>query len=166
MRRFLFIASLFFVYSLFSSHAFAAVPEFVGAEGCKSCHTGAENVNVYEKWQKSKHAGAFELLKKKGQEKNPKCIYCHTTGYQEGGYKPGSANASKFEGIQCESCHGAGSEYIEIDHMDTGKAVEHGLIIPMESLCIKCHNKDCPSFKGFNFKTYFNKITHIYRKQL
>ena len=166
MRRFLLSASLLLAFSLFSTQVFPAVPQFVGVDKCKECHSGKEQHNVYEKWQKTGHAGAFEVLKKKGQEKNPKCLYCHTTGYQEGGYKTGAASAAKFEGVQCESCHGAGSQYMEIDHMDTGKAVTNGLIIPMESLCIKCHNKDCPTFKGFDYKTYFKKITHIYRKQL
>lgn len=166
MRRFLLFASLFLMLSMFSFQAFPAIPTYVGVDKCKTCHSGPEQHNIYEKWKKSKHTNAFELLKKKGQDKNPKCIYCHTTGYTEGGYKPGSANAAKFEGVQCESCHGAGSAYMEIDHMDTGNAVENGLIIPMESLCIKCHNKDCPSFKGFNYKASFKKITHTYREQL
>jgi Cytochrome c554 and c-prime len=159
MRRFILTtAFLLIVFSL----VHAEKPAFVGAQKCKGCHTGVKKNNLFEKWQKEKHANAFETLKKKGEHQNPKCLSCHTTGYNEGGYKLGAANASLFEGVQCEACHGEGSLYKTLDHMkDMGAAIENGLILPMESLCTKCHNSDCPSFKGFSYQEYSKKIAHI-----
>ncbi len=40
------------------------------------------------------------------------------------------------------------------------KAIAKGLIIPDEKVCRKCHNKESPNFKGFDFKTYAAKIAH------
>lgn len=158
-------ASLCLILSLVTINGWAQKPVYVGAKKCKGCHTGAKKGNIFSKWQMSKHATAFETLKAKGQEKNPNCLYCHTTGYMESGYKSGAANANLFEGVQCESCHGAGSLYMKVNHMkDMGDAVEKGLILPMESLCIKCHNKDCPDFKGFNYDAYVKKINHLIEK--
>jgi hypothetical protein len=148
-------ASLLLVFS----QVYAEKPAYLGAQKCKECHSGTQKNNLYQKWLKEPHAKAFESLKAKGQEKNPKCLLCHTTGFNEGGYKIGAPGTSKFEGVQCESCHGAGSMYIE--HMeDIGKAIENGLILPMDSLCIKCHNRDCPSFKGFDYNKYNQKLIH------
>ena len=135
--------------------------DFVGVKKCKMCHKGKKKGEVYEKWLKGPHAGAFETLKKKGEEKNVKCLECHTTT----GYKSGDAKASKLEGVQCEMCHGAGSDYKKLSVMkDKKKSLAKGLIVPTEALCKKCHNKKSSNFKGFNYKEYLKKIDHNYRK--
>jgi hypothetical protein len=147
------------------SLVYPGLPDYIGAKKCKPCHTGPKHANVYEKWEAAVHARAFKTLKAIGEEKNPKCLKCHVTGYNEGGYKTGAPNAPDFEGVQCESCHGAGSEYVKLSVMkEADSAVGHGLIVPMESLCIKCHNEESPTFKGFNYQEALKKITHIYRK--
>lgn len=139
--------------------------DYIGVKKCKMCHKGAKKGEVFEKWEKGPHAKAFETLKTKGEEKNPKCLECHVTGFNAGGYKVGDANASKFEGVQCESCHGAGAKYKSLSTMkDKKKAMEKGLIEPTEEVCKKCHNKKSPDFKGFDFKKYSEKISHVYRK--
>lgn len=139
---------------------------YIGVKKCKMCHKGEKKGEVYEKWQKGPHVGAFESLKKKGSEKDPKCLECHVTGFNSGGYKIGDENAAKFEGVQCESCHGPGSAYKKISIMkDKKKAIENGLIEPNEELCKKCHNKNSPDFKGFDVKEYMKKIDHTYTKK-
>lgn len=141
-------------------------PTYVGAQKCKGCHTGPKNGNVYEKWQKNVHAKAFETLKAKGEEKNPKCLICHVTGFNDGGYKVGDPNASKFEGVQCEACHGKGALYKKNSVMkDVGQAVNVGLLFPVEAVCIKCHNKKNPTFKGFDFNKSVKKIDHHFKEQ-
>jgi hypothetical protein len=140
---------------------------YIGAKKCKMCHKGAKKGEVYEKWEKGPHARAFETLKAKGEEKNEKCLDCHVTGFnQEGGYKVGDANASKLEGVQCESCHGPGSVYKKLSIMkDKKKSMENGLIEPNEELCKKCHNKNSPTFKGFNYAEFIKKVDHTYTKK-
>lgn len=49
-----------------------------------------------------------------GKEKKYDCGSCHTTGYSKEGNqlgKPGLIGTWKFEGIQCEACHGPGREH-------------------------------------------------------
>ena len=136
---------------------------FTGAKKCKMCHKGEKKGNVYEKWEGSPHAKAFETLKTKGEEKNPKCLECHVTGFNSSGYKIGDAKAAEFEGVQCESCHGAGSAYKAMSIMkDKNKSIEKGLIIPTEEVCKKCHNANSPTFKGFIYAESVKKIEHKY----
>lgn len=138
-----------------ASTIFAA--DFITSTKCKMCHKGAKKGEVFEKWEKGPHAKAFESLKAKGEDKNPKCLECHTTGYDGSAYKE--------EGVGCEACHGAGSDYKSMSVMkDKAKAMEKGLIAPDEALCKKCHNEKSPTFKGFNFAEFSKKIDHTYTK--
>ncbi len=160
MKKLLMVGMIVFV---FCGLTFSA--DYIGAKKCKMCHKSEKKGKVYGKWMESTHAKAFETLKKKGEDKNPKCLECHTTAFNKGGYKIGDANAAKFEGVQCEVCHGAGSAYKKMSIMkDKAKSIENGLIVPDEALCKKCHNKNSPTFKGFNYKEALKKIDHIYRK--
>ena len=40
------------------------------------------------------------------------------------------------------------------------EAIANGLLIPDESTCVKCHNSEAPTFKGFDFKEKWEKIKH------
>lgn len=144
----------------------AADYTYIGASKCKMCHKGASKGEVFEKWEKSPHAKAFASLKAKGEEKNPKCLECHVTGFgAASGYKVGAANAASFEGVQCESCHGPGSAYKALSIMkDKKQSMANGLVEPNEALCRKCHNEKSPTFKGFNYPEAIKKIDHKYRK--
>jgi len=149
-------------YSFVSSATYT----YVGINGCKMCHKGASKGEVFEKWEKTPHAKAFETLKAKKEEKNPKCLECHVTGFGSTGYKVGDANAAKFEGVQCEACHGPGSAYKSLSIMkDKKQSMANGLIEPNEALCKKCHNPKSPTFKGFKFAEAVKKIDHNYRKK-
>jgi hypothetical protein len=160
MNKSIIILVVFLISSLLS----AEKPTYVGAKRCKKCHEGVQNKEVYEKWQHALHAGAFKTLKAKGQEKNPKCLVCHVTGFNDGGYQIGASNAVDFEGVQCEACHGKGSFYLKKHTMkDIQLAVNNGLLFPIDVTCTKCHNKDSPSFKGFNYAEAVKVITHRYR---
>ena len=67
----------------------------------------------------------------------------------------------KEDGVQCESCHGAGGDYKSMSVMkDRQKSIDAGLIMPTEKVCRSCHNTKSPNFKGFNFKKYYEKIKH------
>lgn len=154
--------------------------EYVGVKKCKICHKKEKSGNQYGIWKESKHAKAFESLKTdKAKEaaaklgiddptKSPDCLKCHTTGYGEGGYdiKSSEEHNAKFEGVQCEACHGPGSKYKKKKIM---KAVfngemdpaEVGLVRPDENTCKKCHTKEGnPFYKEFNFEERVDKIKH------
>ena len=169
--------------------------EYVGSASCKMCHNKADKGEQYSKWEASPHAGAFETLKSeqsakiaadKGIEgdawKAPECLSCHTTGYDAGGYevkcdtfwtpaaddKEGAKAVKRMTGLQgvgCESCHGAGSEY---KSSKVKKAIIAGEVDPAsvgllevnEATCVACHNEESPTHKPFNYEERSAEIAH------
>lgn len=111
---------------------------YVGAEAgtpsCSACHSA-----VYEKWEGTGHADIFTraMAGTLSDHYSEYCISCHTTGYDENAANEGfddrdfvypsgpdslnsgtwdllltnSPEAMKLANIQCESCHGPGSEH-------------------------------------------------------
>lgn len=152
-----------FLLSLMSAGDFS----YIGVKKCKMCHKGDRKGNVFETWESKAHAKAFESLKAKGQEKNPKCLECHTTAFNQGGYKLGDPDASNFEGVQCESCHGPGSVYKKMSIMkNREEALKNGLIDINEKTCTVCHDgSKCDHAKGFNYQEDLKKIDHTYTKK-
>jgi len=149
---------------------------YVGATKCSTCHKTAAQGEQFPKWQASPHAKAYETLasaeakeigKKVGvddPQKSDTCLRCHVTGHGKDASLFGEKYAAS-EGVGCESCHGAGSDYIKMSTMKgvmTGEIepASVGLILPDEKLCITCHNDGSPTFKGFDFKEYAAKIAH------
>jgi YVTN family beta-propeller protein len=64
------------------------------------------------------------------------------------------------QGVQCESCHGPGSEYImEAVMRDPVAAVEAGLREVNQETCIKCHVAGIHG-RNFDFKAMLPKINH------
>lgn len=155
---------------------------YVGVKKCGMCHRSSKRGDQYGKWKKSKHAKAFltlkteeakELAKKAGVEENPwkspKCLKCHITGFKA---KPERKEKVKLKnGVQCEACHGPGSDYSKLSVMrDKKKAIKNGLKMPNEKdeessnpkkwTCRKCHNPESPTYEEFDFKKFYKKIAH------
>lgn len=116
--------------------AMAAEPAYMGAKFCRTCHSSADN-DRYHRWLESGHASAYEVLK--GAEKtDPQCLSCHTTGYDQ----PVSDKSTlkDLRGVQCEACHGPGSEYKPMKVMKDPKlAREKGLWDVTREVCLGCH---------------------------
>jgi ribosomal protein L40E len=94
----------------------------------------------------------------------PQCLKCHVTAF-------GVDEASRSdkltveEGVSCEACHGAGSAYsgrkVMQDIFDGKKdGAEFGLVAQSEKVCLKCHNQESPTFKGFDYSEMVAKISH------
>jgi len=116
---------------------------FLGERACKSCHDDAWKV-----YAGSAHRRAFNSIRNKGQNFEPECIVCHTTGYQ---YKNGYSDQSpynKLANVQCEACHGYGTE-----HARDGKWVARA-----KDSCVTCHDKE--NSPDFDYETYWEKIKH------
>jgi len=142
---------------------------YVTARVCSACHSG-DSVNfVYEKWQASAHAKAYQTLKtQKAKDvakksgvgnplESPKCLRCHVTSSGVG------KNVDIEEGVSCEACHGPGSKYIMRDIMsDRKKSEKKGLKIPANDpvFCKSCHNPESPTYKEFNFQERWAQIAH------
>ncbi|GAB4334309.1 MAG: hypothetical protein Kow0099_06370 [Candidatus Abyssubacteria bacterium] len=156
----------------FSGSADAQEHKYVGVKGCKMCHMAPARGAQFKQWEQTQHAKAYETLaseeaKAIASEKgiaNPQeaaeCLKCHVTGY---GADPSmfTETYAKEDGVGCESCHGPGNDYKNIQIMkDVEKAKANGLIIPDKETCVKCHNEESPTFKGFNFDEMWPKVTH------
>jgi len=113
--------------------------QYIGVKRCKICHKAE-----FASWQKTLHAKAFDVLKPEEQKKED-CVGCHTTGT--------TAKKVLLKGVQCEACHGPGSDYRKVKVMKDPKlAAENGLINPTKEACVKCHNKKSPTFKPVDFE--------------
>jgi hypothetical protein len=115
-------------------NAIATGASYIGAERCKLCHRA-----VFESWARTAHAGATDALSRTAAPGDERCLSCHATARPE------------FEGVQCESCHGPGSDYSAPEVMiDPDKAEMAGLIRPSLSVCERCHENDEPDHeRGF-----------------
>ena len=105
--------------------------KYVGAKKCMMCH-----YKQYKTWQKTSMSKAYKLIANESDK--GKCYKCHTTGYgQPGGFKD-PASTPALEGVQCESCHGPGSEHMAVDM--TNKVKKRATIVVVPTDCSKCHN--------------------------
>jgi hypothetical protein len=68
-----------------------------------------------------------------------KCGVCHKPQYASWSE---SAHAKREPPLECESCHGAGSEYKSLSVMkDAEKAKAAGLVLPTATFCTTCHRQ-------------------------
>ncbi len=159
-------------------------PAFIGSNKCAECHRLKVRGDQFNVWEESKHSKSFESLKselakevttKNNLEeptKNKLCLKCHTTnGHAENISLKESFNIN--EGVGCEGCHGAGSNFSKTKIMeDEQKFKEKGGVVGDENTCLKCHSQKgnpekkildnvCPFQKSdFDYKTSFEKIKH------
>lgn len=184
---------------LSSANAGEKTHEFVGAKKCKMCHNKPKIGNQYKIWLDTKHAKAFEALaseegmkaaKKAGIEdpqKSGKCLKCHSTAYDHKETLAKNLKVRKStgkpyltveEGVSCESCHFAGSDYKRKKIMKDEKlAIENGLNPEPKKMCQKCHNDESPFWDparyklaggktaGFDFDQAWEKIKHLIPKK-
>lgn len=122
-----------------------AEPEYIGADKCgKMCHKVE-----YKSWQTLAHSKAFERLEPE-QQTDEGCLSCHATG-----------GRADLPGVQCESCHGPGSDYKGLKTMkDREVATAAGLILPDESTCKRCHENAPHEVPAFDFETALAKGKH------
>ncbi len=153
-------------------------PQFscIGAEACAKCHKSEKQGKQFTIWQESTHSYAYKTLqseesaaivKEMGIDKPAtelnECLFCHASGWDvdqvslEKGFKI-------EDGVQCETCHGPGSEYKSFKIMKNRElAIQNGLVKVFENteeFCQSCHNPDSPTFSGFDFETMWAKIEH------
>ncbi len=168
---------------LMASFGIAGLPEqeaspkfsYVGASTCGMCHKSEKQGQQLKIWQDSIHAQAYAVLltpeadrisQEKGAGKKAAkaeaCLKCHATGYDV----DKSLLGAKFrieDGVQCETCHGPGSDYKSLKVMrDRQLAVQNGLIVHenVEQYCLGCHNPESPTHVSFDFQEMWSKIDH------
>lgn len=165
---------LFFTMAIFAQEKKTFI--YQGSASCKKCHFTKKSGAAYKVWEGTKHAQAFEVLaseqamtiaKGKGiadPQKADECLQCHVTAHGVDAKLLGP-KFSHEEGVGCEVCHGAGSEYNDKEVKEAvvaGKmdAKSVGLLKPTEADCKKCHNENSPSYKPFDFEKAKKEIAH------
>ncbi len=145
------------------------VNKYIGTAKCRMCHNSELKGKIYDQWTAEGHAKAYQTLlneQSKGiakgmgiadASKSEKCLKCHITGYQQ-------ATGDKYsmeEGVTCEVCHGPGENYWKAQIMKDKKlAMANGLVEPTEGLCVKCHNKESPTYKPFKYADAIKLVQH------
>lgn len=118
-------------------YAPTVTPYYVSREECAGCHGKASgsSYDIDEAWSLTNHAGAWETLQSSGHAASY-CFGCHSVGYEgengNSGYD--EAPIAKFENVQCENCHGPGSDHLASqDKADIDKNYD-------ASVCGTCHD--------------------------
>jgi hypothetical protein len=125
----------------------AGRPHYVGMDKCASCHKPAM---LY--WKKTVHAKAWKTLVDVGKQADYKCVSCHVTGYGEvGGTSLG--HTQKLEAVQCETCHGPGSEHVAKEGLEEPPAIQKQAPSPV---CSNCHNEHHSD--TFNYNAYLRDV--------
>jgi len=178
MKRHLFIPFSLFMLSVLMlgmTQEAAAENELVGSPKCKGCHQ-AKTGDQWKIWSESGHAKAFETLGSEAARKiaddqglgDPQkaaaCLKCHVTNAflgSEVAVSPMGAYA-EADGVGCEACHGPGSAYkLKKVMVDPAAAVAAGLVSVLSAdACVRCHNEESPTFKGFDFEKRWAEIAH------
>jgi hypothetical protein len=153
--------------------------QYVGAKKCRSCHKKELIGNQYGEWEKGVHAKAYDALKsdkalKLAKEKGvagppheaDACLKCHMTAFGKPATAFDRGPLKPSDGVQCESCHGPGSDYKKKKTMsDRDKAIAAGMWEPGEdeTICTACHNDESPTWdpaKGFDYAAAKEEIAH------
>jgi YVTN family beta-propeller protein len=125
---------------------------YIGARACAACHRGQAMGDQHATWLLSKHSRAhaaladprsLEIARLSGIPHRPQssavCLGCHATGSETEDWEKDPIFRTG-DGVQCEMCHGPGSEYADAKTMRNAKAARAaGLIMPAKKDCMGCH---------------------------
>ena len=132
---------------------------YVGQAKCKKCHF--KQHRTWKKNVKYPHFKAWETLQphlKSADQKDEQghlCVSCHVTGFGQadrGGFKDAESSAHLL-GVQCEACHGAGSNHVKAGEKlkaEKRKKFNPGektMINTQVTACAGCHNPHHPHAK-------------------
>ena len=127
-------------------------PVYVGSSACAQCHDGKAAGNQYSHWLLSAHAKGWATLATPeakamarlsglsgDPQKAPICLGCHATASDAEPWEKDPAFRIE-DGVQCEKCHGPGSEYMDERVMrDPDAARRAGLRRFTTRDCAVCH---------------------------
>jgi len=119
---------------------------YAGSSGCSRCHE-----KQHRHWQATRHARAFDTLRKANHEYDPECVRCHVTGFD---FRTGFLTAEKspdLTGVGCEACHGPLSGHAK-------EPKERRSAQKPEATCIGCHEAE--RSPRFRLDAYLHKVSH------
>ena len=124
-------------------------PVSVGVKVCSKCHAGKAAGSQFSLWRTSEHARAYaslwspestKIAELSGIPEEPQkaamCLGCHATAADAEAWEKEDTFILE-DGVQCEKCHGPGSEYMAAEvMMDPERAMMSGLMMPDEKGCM------------------------------
>jgi len=153
-------------------------PVYVGARACGGCHDGAGMGYQFSIWLHSKHSRSYaalakpaaqQILQLSGLRGDPQasatCLSCHAPAALAEPWQK-EEHLRIDDGVQCEDCHGPGSEYMAEEVMRNPAAARAaGLKMPTEADCMRCHivkgsHVAVLALPAFDLKTRMEAIAH------
>ena len=127
-------------------------PVYVGARVCASCHAGRGMGHQHSRWLLSKHSLAWAALATSDARKMAElsglpgepqetavCLGCHATASEAEDWEKDPTFFLE-DGVQCEKCHGPGSEHVAEEVMKVPEALQTADVwMPTADDCEKCH---------------------------
>ncbi len=106
---------------------------YVGVETCQQCHSG-----THEDWAETGHAEAWAGLQTSDHAASY-CEPCHTVDQvdSEGNSGYDEVPTTKFQDVQCESCHGPGSAHAAAPSAEN---IDSKYAVLAEEACAVCHD--------------------------
>jgi hypothetical protein len=154
---------------------------YMGITTCAECHNTGPAAQMVGPWSKTLHAQIFTSGINGGSgTTGTTCLGCHTVGYDlnntmnDGGFsylmqqlkwsfpttlQPGNWNnvptaLQNVANIQCENCHGPGSE-----HAGNGGDTVAISVPPNTGQCNQCHDDPTHHFKGTSWENSMHAVT-------
>jgi len=134
--------------------AFTGISSAGKVKGCAECHESQSQF-----WANTGHSHAYDTLVSARKQFSLDCVRCHVTGWQQPGGVcridlthmggPGFQGRGKGrQDVQCEMCHGPGSEHAKDPpgHISTEVPV---------SVCVRCHEAaNSPHFDDGRYRPF------------
>jgi hypothetical protein len=154
---------------------------YVGIAACQRCHSGGLATPMVKPWSNTLHAQIFTLGINGGSGTTAAtCLPCHTVGYDanatlpNGGFsalmkqlswvwpaklQPGNWDAvpgqlQNVANIQCENCHGPGSQHANFGGDTLAISVPNN-----SGACQRCHDAPTHHVKGTEWNASLHAIT-------
>jgi len=109
---------------------------YTGEKDCRECHMDQHN-----SWRQTVHGRTFSDLIRNRESENEQKVKRSVTGWLEESGFVDRRESSHLYNVQCESCHGRGSEHVK----SKGGALE--TLIKPETTCLRCHDTtNSPNF--------------------
>ena len=112
---------------------------YLGNSKCRLCHR-----KFFIGRKNDAHDHATEKLLDSAQQKNPRCLTCHTTGYGVDTGFVSMKTTPRLANVQCEGCHGPGNLHVDMVKKREGTmGFLAGTDRPdrLKKMCTSCHTK-------------------------